>query len=417
MSQNRVIFLVDYPIDARDAERYGFSQLTEAGFTVEIWDTSAIFLPRSRGISVQRPDSYTIMYCQKVSDLETLAGELTSEDSVIVTASLSPVAIWAGRRILSHLGSSPARLTALSLGGMPATLLQSSSRARIVRRAAALLMDSDGRARLAQRVVAEGFNRVLPLLRLLGATRIRTLDQVWVDIALTNVASALIDRRTVVTYIHTLDYDLVLKMQAFPSSGLGIVFIDSMGPVHPDFEVLEIQAGISLETFRDLVMPGLHFLSTFLHKPLIVAAHPRAALGQMDSIYEGFQVVHGRTAELIAGADVVACSEGSTAVGIAVALGKPLVLLPSRKFPDFIRRINDALITDLNPAVIDLDDAPRLSGSLTPDLQAYANYVATYMKCPSTTQEPFWAQVSSDLRLAVDPPLRSGTESIDECSG
>ena len=76
-------------------------------------------------------------------------------------------------------------------------------------------------------------------MRLSGS--IRPLDHIWAGTMVSGKAPFLVASTTTVTYIHQLDYDLVLSLRA-STDGNGKsaprpVFIDSMCALHPDYLV------------------------------------------------------------------------------------------------------------------------------------------------------------------------------------
>jgi hypothetical protein len=218
-------------------------------------------------------------------------------------------------------------------------------------------------------------------------------------------ASFLVAPSTTVTYIHTLDYDLFLALRASgEQSTPRAVFIDSMGPLHPDYVVHETSGGISIETYSDIVCRGLKQIEKRLGTEAVIAVHPRATPGVMEPWYMGRTLIYGQTPELIADATAVIVAEGSTAIGLATVFQRPLVLLSSSRFDSFIQRTNRAFAQALATPLIDLD-APELPTiSLDVDEGAYARYVEQYIKRPGTPEEPFWIVVASEIISGAKHP-------------
>jgi hypothetical protein len=128
-----------------------------------------------------------------------------------------------------------------------------------------------------------------------------------------------------------------------------------------------------------------------------IAAHPRAFPGVMEPWYGGRQRIYGKTAELIENAAVVIAAEGSTAIGIAVAFRKPLILMNSAKFDPFVQGLTFAYSAELMVPLLDLDLDSLPTISLNVDENAYARFIEQYIKKAGTPEVPFWSVVVSDI--------------------
>jgi len=218
-------------------------------------------------------------------------------------------------------------------------------------------------------------------------------------------APFLVASTTTVTYIHTLDYDLVLALSASDGqSNPGLVFIDSMGPLHPDYSVHQSDSGITIAAYSEIVCRALDEIEKRLGTQVVIAVHSRANLGVMEPWYGGRRLIYGQTPELIAGATVVIVAEGSTAIGLAAFFRRPLALLASSRSNSHIQGMNRAYAHALDCPLVDMD-APELP-PLTLDVneEAYADYVQKYVKRQGTPEAPFWSVVASEILSGTKPP-------------
>ncbi len=108
---------------------------------------------------------------------------------------------------------------------------------------------------------------------------IRPLDHIWAGAMVSGKASFLVAPSTTVTYIHTLDYDLVLALRASGGQSTPrVVFIDSMGPLHPNYLVTQTDSAGSIPVTRSTEIPcsatGFAFSSGSLGKPRQTPNHP-----------------------------------------------------------------------------------------------------------------------------------------------
>jgi len=234
---------------------------------------------------------------------------------------------------------------------------------------------------------------------------IRPLDHIWAGSVVSGKASIFVAPSTTVTYIHSLDYDLILALRASRGkSSPRVVFVDSMGPLHPDYLVQETSSAIPIQTYSDIICRGLDQIEKRLGTDVVIAVHPRAAFGVMEPWYGGRTLIYGKTTELIADATAVILANGSTAIGMAAIFQRPLVLLSSSRFDSIIQGMNKAFAQALSLPLIDLD-APQLPPfTLDVNEEAYAQYVQKYIKRPNTPEEPFWSVVASEIVSGAKPP-------------
>jgi len=405
----KVVYFVDYPIDARDAKRFGLAELQAAGLQVEVWDLSHFYFPAASGLGIESPSWVNCTVCSSVEQFRDLCSTLTSEHVVIFIGGLHPGQVSRGLKLLRLISATPARLASISSGQLPTPILSIGPSSLSGSRAArifSLLTEPRRWKTIPRRLVASMFVHTVAVQRRMHLGRsLRPLDHIWAGAMVSGIASLFIDSSTTITYIHTLDYDLVLAMRAAGDTSIPrLVFIDSMGPLHPDYVVHETSGGISIETYSDIVCRGLDQIEKRLGTEVVIAVHPRATLGVMEPWYMGRTLIYGQTPELIADATAVIVAEGSTAIGLATVFQRPLVLLSSSRSDSFIQRMNWAFAQALAMPLIDLD-APELPPfTLDVNEEAYARYVEQYIKRPGTPEEPFWSVVASDIISGAKPP-------------
>ena len=72
-----------------------------------------------------------------------------------------------------------------------------------------------------------------------GRVPFRGLDWAWVATNTDSINPYLLQDKTRVRYLHSLDYERVRQLQALSiDSALQPVYLDTMGPHHPDFDLL-----------------------------------------------------------------------------------------------------------------------------------------------------------------------------------
>ncbi|MDE0973900.1 MAG: hypothetical protein OSA11_02265 [Candidatus Nanopelagicales bacterium] len=405
----KVIYLVIYPLDVRDAKRFGLTELQDAGLQVEVWDLSHFVHPAASGLGIESPNWVNITVCSSVEHFSNLCSTLTAEHTVILFGLLRREQLWQARKLLRLISATPARLGSISSGQTPPPILPG--------RCAPLVSGRIGRVfRLLShprkwKKTPLHLASVM-LLQLIAVQRrmhlrssIRPLDHIWASTMVSGIGSIFANESTKVTYIHTLDYDQVLAIRKSGRQPLSrVVFIDSMGPLHPDYLLLFGESVISAQTYSEIICRGLDEIERRLGTQVVVAAHPRSAPGVMEAWYGGRTLFFGKTAELVAYATAIFVAECSTAIGLATVFQRPLVILSSAKFDSFIQDGNRAFSRELSTPIIDLDAPDLPPFNLNVNEEAYAQYVEKYIKRPGTPEEPFWSVVASEIVSGAQPP-------------
>ena len=401
----RFIMVVESPLTQRDEARFGFDILATRGFVTEVWDVSRLVLPGSNMQWVDGPRFTKTILVEDFRRFEALAKGLSSFDVMLLCAGfdenfsrLKPAVAEKYWRTLAQVRCC---IGALKVGSIPElNAWQSRGLAlRALWRRPHLLVSRLGmrivRARAAHRDLPNPSRQPMP-----------ELDFVWTDTNAAGIDPRLIGDTTRVVYIHTLDYDQVLTVQGSEVAEPITVFIDCMGPSHPDYLTHSIHYSLSMVRYRDQICQALDLLENSLGFPTVVAAHPRAEPGTMEPWYGGREVRYGETAELVARSSLTATADPSTAVGLAVALRKPLVFFTSRH----LQAENRLLLTKFSHEL----DAPLIRiGSKRPirlpsvNPVAYARYMERYVKRPGTPSKAFWEVAADDIvraqRITRDP--------------
>ena len=404
----KVIYILDYPLSARDARRFGLSELKDAGLQVAVWDLSHFLLPAASQLGIESPSCVNLTVCSSIGQFRDLCKTLTSKDVVIVIGGLAPSQAWRGRKIFRSLSATPARLTSISATHLPTPIVCKTRRSFFgsgFARVFLLLVNPHRWKIIPQRLTPPMFARAAAFqsrMRIRG--NIRPLDHIWAGTRVSGKASFFISPSTTVTYIHTLDYDLALAARGSNrTSAPQVVLIDSMGPLHPDYLLLG-GSGISIQDYSEILCRGLDQIEKKLGTKVVIAAHPRANEGVMEPWYGGRTLIYGKTTELIADATAVIVANGSTSIGMAAVFQRPLVLLSSSRFDPIIQDTIKAFAQALALPLIDLD-APELPlFTLAINEEVYAQYVQNYIKLPDTPEKPFWSVVASEI-ISDSKPL------------
>lgn len=393
LGERRVVYLVESPFSQRDSDRFGVKTLRARGFTPEAWNVGPIYLPNAQR---QFAPPATDIACLDVTDLDELRARvrlLSSDDAVISMIGAHPGQVRKYRRVHQVLAQSASRYGVLAAGPVidAGPITHSSPRQRRIRDG--LFKTIRRNNRLAQNVLA--------VYRYL--LRLRCLDFAWVATSVNLIDPVLMNRRTRTTFIHSLDYDLVLRESLSTPLSLGPpLLIDDMGPSHPDFTSLEDAEAGDLDTdeyFRRLCLV-LGALEDHLGTSIEVAAHPRAEPGSAEVKYAGRRVYYGETAKRIRRSSLVILTGASTAVGMAVAWSKPIIMIRADGIHAYERARNDALVSALDLPVWQFGGFLRRDNWSQTSRDLYEAYMERFVKRRGTPEMPFWTVVADSLSRA-----------------
>ena len=400
----RVVYVVEAPITDRDVKRFGFANLQEAGFEVSVWQVAPIFLPGAEAVGVCQSTAVPTRRMTSLDDLRAASRDLRASDLLILLCGTLKSQLRPHQSLLAIVGRTPAVLSTIAAAEIPTPRppsLLGHLRKKEFRIFAARVRDA-----LISIPLATAFIRAYNRSR----HQIRSLDFAWVGASGSALEPLLLSRHTKIRPIHAFDYDSVLSLRTpLPHPVGGAVFLDSMGPLHPDY--------VSLGSTDSRPLPEAYFgpiqrfLDSYEKKTgsrVRIAAHPRATPGLLESWYGQRPITYGDTVGSIASADLVIIPYNSTAVNLVVSLRKPCVFLGSSSFDLDMRPYVVSLAQMLRAPFLDLEEPFRAEDYQKIDETAYSDFMTRYVKKPGTPEAPFWDVVAKDIALtcdSVDTPL------------
>jgi hypothetical protein len=322
--------------------------------------------------------------------------ELTEDDIVFVLCGVYQHQLRSHGAMIKALGQSRATLGAISQGNMPRLESGLSLRSPHALLGAAIPV----MRRFSFFPAGRSSGRGAIFRRLLG---LRALDYIWVGVTVLSIDSRLIGPETKIDYIHNLDYDNVIGVSLIPpDQSQTAVLLDHMGFRHPDALTLGLDiSGLDEEAYFAGVRTALDEFEEHSGLTAEIAAHPRAQPGSLDALYGGRKVRYLETPEAIAQSQVVLVMNASTAVGLAVALNRPMIVLQSSVF--FIKDVkkNTLLAGLLRLPIVDLDLELRDWAIPVIDEGAYESYLRLYVKRADTPELPFWDVVADSIQTTI----------------
>ena len=211
-----------------------------------------------------------------------------------------------------------------------------------------------------------------------------------------------VDPNTRTIWAHAYDFDeFVINPEIDTLGDDTAVYIDE----HMGFQQDVIALGGKMLTTPERFYPKLRELFDRVEKELglkvVVAANPRADLDMADELFGTRRVVKGQTARLIRESRMV-MGHCSTAIGMAVMAGKPVILIATREtYAHWAQKPNmDAFSKSLNEPIRFFDDVGEcpLDDALVFDRAAYDQYMIDYVKTPGSPMAPYWEVVGEAIR-------------------
>lgn len=395
-SVRRVILVVESPFSRRDEVRFGIRELRASGLEVAVWEVSPLCLPRSEQQWIEAPDGLLIKRFDSWDDLALEARTLTTSDFVISICGTYVGQLISHARLLAILSSSAAGFGTI-WAGVPywSTQIEDPPARNLTIRTRAAIRSS------LSALLARGFqNRTIATtLRwiLRRFFRIHPLDAAWVGTSADGIHPLLVSRSTQVTRVHSLDYDQILAVYAAEQEPVVrqiAVLIENLGPFHPDGTTLDLEIDVGPTEFFPIINSALDVIESTTGLSIEIAAHPRSSPGLMEAWYPGRRIRYGETAKAISECELVIIYHESTAVGLAVALGKPIVMCTSSR----IGSQAPNLVALLGIGILDADSEGPWTGNLAINEQQYADFMARFVKAPGTQQVPFWTVVARAIR-------------------
>ena len=385
--------IVGAPLSARDRDRFGVELFKTHVSDFEIWDVHRIFLPRQGS---RRPASDGIAYRQfhTYTELAAATQRLVERDVVISLCGMlrGQEMHFVGLRKL--LFDSAARVGAVAAGSVPPTkpLTNTQRLFRVVRLAISGRLNVRAAARRLLTSVSGSKS---------GVTSLRNgywgLDWAWTGPSTYDLEPLLLAPKTQIRLMHTWDFDVELRYPVQRTQREGFVYVDSMGPLHPDFGVLQEQPYVSPQQWFKHVNAELVEIQARANQPVTVAAHPRAVPGSLDVWYPGFEVVYGRTRELVANACLVLSTEGSTVLGLCAMYDTPTLLLEAPAGWDGHLELLAAYAEELGLSLTSAACFPQLwhqVGSLGPRRDTF---LSAWVRNPNAPLQPLWQTVIEDI--------------------
>jgi hypothetical protein len=390
----KIIYLIEQPLDERNFDRFGIQKWLERGWTVEVWDLTPLSHPH-----VWRA------FIESRRKLKEFASYFPIDSKRALSAryaALGPIEYFIDL-IGENYRSFTVKRFLMRRGAVRVICAPGSIPAPQARERNPLVS-------AIRKAVARGPMRSVKALCAATARRL-ALPLIRPGLA---IVSGEISRRLVVASreilpVHSFDYDIYLQLAKLssPPEKAYAVFIDQDLCFHSDFIHQKVPFVVTPERYFPAICNALKRISRSLQVEILIAAHPRSSYEQRRlDCYPGFSIVRGRTAELIRRSALVICHD-STAIHFAVLFGKPMVFVTTNELiPTFEGRSIAQAAAEFGKIPINLDeDLQQVDWreQTWVDAAKYADYKNRFIKTDGSPERPLWDVVIDHIERSKHP--------------
>jgi hypothetical protein len=385
---NRVVYLILYPFNDRDYDRFGLETVTRNGFDVEVWDLTPLIQPEILA-EVQMTLTATGYVHRVFTDRQTASDAIAALD--------------ASSFVIAHVGYMLPSLFVYR------ALARAKAMYAVVASNAIPLAPASASPRLAwskilhltPAAVLRSFFHRAPS-RWFG---LRSADVVFVSTELALQGCRPVDATTRRIMVHAFDYDVFQRARIAPRPQCPPygVFLDDFLPSHTDFIAVG-GSPVRADLYYPRICAFFDKIEILSGSRIVVAAHPRSHYE--EGRFGDREIIYGTTAELTCHAQF-AITHASQSFSFAVLAEIPAIFLTM-----------NAMVLSGNPVSVEFDerirfmaeaagkrpynvDGPRpfdLGAEMCVDRERYSEYRHRYLKHPDSPDLPYWEIVSRFLR-------------------
>ncbi|MDB4214360.1 hypothetical protein N9735_01360 [Oceanospirillaceae bacterium] len=392
IEMNKIIYLIEQPLDERNFSRFGIQNWIDNGWHVEIWDLTPLVYPavwqhfnESEHQFVAYNEYYPVMI---KNDLSKLYKTHKVADYFVDLTGISLDAI----RVKLYLIRAGAIRITCSSGDMPTVDFKksrvSTSKLTSFTFSTLIRVYKEVLQKIAYRLIRHYFKSGITVVA--GK---KSLSESQAGYTGRDIIKA-----------HNFDFDTYLnlsKSNSIPSNCYA-VFIDQDMCFHPDVLYNSGVAYATPEQYFPTICHGLETISDFTGVVIKIAAHPRSTYSsQKVKVFRDIPIEYGKTAELIYNAKFIMCHY-STAIQLGILFKKPIIFITTDEFElSFISSYMRKLAGLLGKRVINLDSDLSIVNwgkELKVDSNKYDEYIDKYIKISGSDELPFWDIVLNHIK-------------------
>lgn len=380
----KIIYFIESPFNQRDYERFGVETFIRDGFEVYMWDFTPFLRPQVDS-SVIPPDPIEYKNFMRFNSKRDAIAAISKEGGDCFVVSLIPY----------HIGTFSI-FRQISKNKIPYSVFISNSIPNPYSNKSRKNLFKKIRRLTPKKLINHFFIRIPSLLFGISPATFALAGG-----AKSSTKMPLINRKTEVIWIHTLDYDIYLDDKESVQGETKIaVFLDDYGPFHPDYIHMGVQPLTSADEYYPLLCKWFDYIEEKLDVEVIIAAHPRSHYDKLPDFFQGRKVIRGKTHKLINNAGFVILHY-STAINFAVLYKKPMIFISIDTFENTWygkNIVNFASYFEKTPINISRKVNTDLKNELFIYEEGYSRYKHDFIKIDGTEELPFWQVVGNKIK-------------------
>ena len=201
-------------------------------------------------------------------------------------------------------------------------------------------------------------------------------------------------------WTHSFDYQKYLELEnKFDDLGNYALFIDQYAPSHPDYKFHNNKPPVSKNTYYNSLNNFFDFFQKKTGLKIVIAGHPRRDLGTSND-WNGREQIIGKTPELVRQASIV-LSHYSTSLSYAVIFRIPILLITSDEYENSYRKHQISAFSDaLKVHKVNTDKYNEFE--ITNEIfnineTSFLDYEEKYIKSKYSKSDDIWQHFSERL--------------------
>ena len=389
----KIIYLIESPFNRRDYERFGIDIFIRDGFEVYVWDFTPFLHPQVDG-SVIPPDPVEYKNLMRFNSKGDAIAAISKEGVDCFVVSLIPYHIVTFS-IFRQISKSNIAYSVIMSNSIP-NPYSNKSKKDLFKKLKCRLTPKKIKRLTPRKLIDYFFIRISPFLFGVSPATFALAGG-----AKSSIKMSLVNSKTEVLWIHTLDYDIYLDdKESVQGETKMAVFLDEYSPFHPDFIHLGTSPAVTADEYYPLLCKFFNYVEEELGLNVVIAAHPRSHYEKLPDFFQGRKVIRGKTFELVKNSNLVIL-HCSTSINFPVLYKKPMIFammdsLEKTVYEGFISKF--ASYFRKTPINISRNISIDLGKEFFIDEEGYAKYKHDFIKIEGTEELPFWQVVSNKIK-------------------
>ena len=385
----KIIFIIEYPFNQRDYNRFGIELLRNNGLKVEIWDITSCFHKNFIDQFI-REDPAKFKDLRIFKEKREIVNAISSLDKGCIINCFIEYCIH-NFFIFRAISKQRINYFVLRLCSLP-SINPFPPQKSFIGRIVTILKTDDVLKKIVRHITYKILLKYYYIFGIAPASIILLSGERSSEIS--NIPE---NKTTTRLWTHALDYDIYLqhKTELNNSCKMTGVFLDEYVPFHPGFLYLGYEFPITPDNYYPKICNFFKTLEKNMNTEIVIAAHPRSDYDNLPDYYCGRTIIKGETARLVKESSFV-IAHMSTSINFAVLYEKPILFVTMDdflilgKYPTGL--FISTIASELGKIPINVDQVSEFDWDKEMEInkEAYLRYRTLYIKKQGTPEKPIW---------------------------